>query len=77
MRQEEIAVERERAKKEIGLERAQAIEEMKSTMVGLTLEASSRLIGRELTDDDHQRLARNTIDELFARDVVEEVAGRL
>jgi F-type H+-transporting ATPase subunit b len=75
--QEEIAVERERAKKEIGLERAQAIEELKSTMVGLTLEASSRLIGRELTDDDHQRLARNTIDELFARDVVEEVAGRL
>ncbi len=75
--QEEIAVERERAKKEIGLERAQAIEEMKSTMVGLTLEASSRLLGRELSDDDHQRLARNTIDELFARDVVEEVAGRL
>jgi F-type H+-transporting ATPase subunit b len=75
--QEEIAAERDRAKKEIGLERAQAIEEMKSTMVALTLEASSRLIGRELTNDDHQRLARNTIDELFARDVVEEVAGRL
>ena len=53
--QEEIAVDRERAKKEIGLERAQAIEEMKSTMVGLTLEASSRRLGRELSDDDHQR----------------------
>ena len=75
--QEEIAVEKERAKKEIGLERTRAIDEMKSTMVGLTIEASSRLLGRELSDEDHQRLARNTIDELFARDVVEEVAGRL
>jgi hypothetical protein len=46
-------------------------------MVGLTVEASSRLIGRELSAEDHQRLARATIDELFARDVVEEVAGRL
>jgi F-type H+-transporting ATPase subunit b len=75
--QEEIAVERERAKKEIGLERARAVEEMKATMVGLTVEASSRLLGRELSGDDHQRLARVTIDELFARDVDGEVAGRL
>ena len=67
--QEEIAAERERAKTEIGLERARAIEELKATTVELTLEASSRLIGRELRDADHQRLAQSTIDELFAREV--------
>ena len=67
--QEEIAAERERARTEIGLERARAIEELKATTVELTLEASSRLIGRELRDADHQRLAQSTIDELFAREV--------
>ncbi len=67
--QEEIAAERERAKQEIGLERARAIEELKATTVELTLEASSRLLGRELRDEDHQRLAESTIDELFAREV--------
>lgn len=65
----EIAAERERAKAEIGLERARAIEELKVTTVELTLEASSRLLGRELHDADHQRLAQDTIDELFAREV--------
>jgi F-type H+-transporting ATPase subunit b len=67
--QEEIAAERERAKREIGLERAHAIEELKLTTVELTLEASSLLIGRELRDEDHRRLAQSTIDELFAREV--------
>ena len=67
--QVEIAAERERAKAEIGLERARAIEELKVTTVELTLEASSRLLGRELHDADHQRLAQDTIDELFAREV--------
>lgn len=67
--QVEIAAERERAKTEIGLERARAIEELKATTVELTLEASSRLLGRELHDADHQRLAQSTIDELFAREV--------
>ena len=57
------------AKTEIGLERARAIEELKATTVELTLEASSRLLGRELHDADHQRLAQSTIDELFAREV--------
>ena len=75
--QEEIALERERAKKEIGLERARAVEELKSTMVGLTLDASSRLLGREIRDEDHQRLARDTIEELFALEVTGEVAGQL
>jgi F-type H+-transporting ATPase subunit b len=66
--QEEIAAQRERAKKEIDLERAKAVDELKRVTVELTLEASARLLKRELDDDDHRRLAR---------EVVEEVAGRL
>jgi F-type H+-transporting ATPase subunit b len=72
--QQEIAVERERAKKEIGLERTRAIEELRATTVDLTLEASSRLIGREMRDDDHRRFANDLIEELFARDVADGVA---
>lgn len=75
--QVDIAAERERAKREIDLERARAIDELKSTTVDLTLEASTELLGRELDDEDHRRMVRNLIDELSARDVVNEVAGRL
>lgn len=75
--QVDIAAERERAKREIDLERARAIDELKKTTVDLTLEASTELLGRELGDDDHRRMVRGLIDELAARDVVNEVAGRL
>jgi len=66
--QEEIAAQRERAKDEIGLERTRAIEDLKRSTVDLTLEASARLLQRDMRDEDHERLAR---------EVVEEVAGRL
>ncbi len=75
--QGDIAAERERAKREIDLERARAVDELKATTVDLTLEASSQLLQRELNDDDHRRLVRGLIDELAARDIVDEVAGRL
>lgn len=75
--QVDIAAERERAKREIDLERARAIDELKATTVDLTLEASTELLGRELDDADHRRMVRSLIDELSARDVVNEVAGRL
>jgi F-type H+-transporting ATPase subunit b len=63
----EIEAERERAKKEIGLERAHAVEELKRATVELTLEASSRLLKREMRDEDHRRLAREVIDEVVAK----------
>lgn len=75
--QGDIAAERDRAKREIDLERARAIDELKQVTVDLTLEASTELLGRELDDDDHRRMVRGLIDELAARDVVNEVAGRL
>jgi F-type H+-transporting ATPase subunit b len=65
--QEEIGAERERAKKEIGLERARAIDELKQVTVDLTLEASARLLRRELRDEDHQRLAREVVEEVASR----------
>lgn len=65
--QKEIAAERERAKKEIGLERAHAVEELKRATVELTLEASARLLKREMRDEDHRRLAREVIDEVVAK----------
>lgn len=65
--QAEIAAERERAKKEIDLERAKAVAELKLVTVELTLEASSRLLRRELQDEDHRRLAREVVDEVASR----------
>ena len=65
--QEEIGVERDRAKKEIGLERAKAIAELRQVTVDLTLEASARLLKRELRDEDHRRLAREVVEEVATR----------
>jgi F-type H+-transporting ATPase subunit b len=74
--QQEIAAQKERAKKEIALEVANAVEELKRATVELTLEASSRLLKREIRDDDHRRLAREVVEEVASRRwVVEEVAN--
>lgn len=75
--QQEIAAQRERAKKEIGLEVAKAVDELKRATVELTLEASARLLKRELRDDDHRRLAREVVEEVASgRWVVEEAASK-
>ncbi len=74
--QEEIAEQRERAKREIGLEVARAVDELKRATVELTLEASARLLKREIRDEDHRRLAREVVDEVASgRWVVEEGAS--
>jgi F-type H+-transporting ATPase subunit b len=65
--QEEIGAERDRAKKEINLERAKAVDELKQVTVELTLEASARLLKRELRDEDHRRLAREVVEEVATR----------
>lgn len=65
--QEEIAEQRERAKKEIDLERARAIDELKASTVELTLDASARLLRRELRGEDHERLAREVVEEVATR----------
>jgi len=65
--QEDIGAERERAKREIELERAKAIDDLKQATIDLTLEASARLLRRELRDEDHRRLAREVVEEVAAR----------
>ncbi|MGH9041493.1 MAG: F0F1 ATP synthase subunit B [Acidimicrobiia bacterium] len=65
--QEEIAEQRERAKREIELERAKAVDELKRATVELTLQASARLLKRELQDEDHRRLAREVVEEVATR----------
>jgi F-type H+-transporting ATPase subunit b len=65
--QKEIEAQRERTKKEIGLERAKAVEELKRAAVELTLEAAGRLLKREMRDEDHQRLAREVIEEVASQ----------
>jgi len=62
--QTEIAAERDRAKKEIGLERNKAVDELQRATIELTLEASARLLKRDMQDDDHRRLAREVVDEV-------------
>ena len=65
--QAEIGAEREWATKEIKLERAKAIDELKQVTVELTLQASARLLKRELRDEDHKRLAREVVEEVATR----------
>lgn len=75
--QQEISQQRERAKKEISLEVARAVDELKKATVELTLEASARLLKRELRDEDHRRLAREVVEEVASgRWMVEEVASQ-
>jgi len=65
--QQEIAGLRDRARKEIELERAQAADDLKRATVELTLEASARLLKREMRDEDHLRLAREVVEEVALR----------
>ena len=65
--QQEIVELRERAKKEIALEQAKAAEDLKSATAELALEASSRILKRELRDEDHLRLAREVVEEVALR----------
>jgi len=62
--QKDIEAQRDRAKKEIDLERLKAVDELKRAAVDLTLEAAGRVLERELKDDDHRRLAAKVIGEV-------------
>lgn len=62
--QREIEAQRDRAKKEIELERAKAVHELRRATVDLTLEAASRVLERELKDEDHRKLAAEVIGDV-------------
>ena len=65
--QDEISAERERARKEIDLERSKALDELRSAAIDLTLEAASRVLQRDMKDEDHRRLAGEVIQEVESR----------
>lgn len=62
--QQELAEERRRARQEVAADRAKATEELKQAAVDLTLLASSRVIGRDLSGQNERRLAGEIVEEL-------------
>jgi F-type H+-transporting ATPase subunit b len=60
----EIAEERKQAKEEVRREQAEALQGLRQAAVDLTLLTTSRLLKRELSDDERRRLARQVIDDV-------------
>lgn len=60
----------QRAREEIGRERESALREVRREVAGMVILASERVIGREVNNDEHERLISQALDDLEA-----EVAG--
>lgn len=58
----------ERAKAEIENERQRALQSLRDEVTTLTLMVAERVIGRELTYEDHQRLVKEMLAEVQARE---------
>jgi F-type H+-transporting ATPase subunit b len=54
----------EETRKQIEAETARALEQIRAEVADLTLAATSRVVGRVLTDDDHRRLIDEAIKDL-------------
>ncbi len=61
---EEAARMLEKAKREISLEREKAVDEIRKLAVDLSVDAASKLIGKNLTDEDHKKIAEKYIQEM-------------
>ncbi len=57
----------ERAKREIGIARDSAVRELCDLGAKLATDAASKIVGRELSPSDHERLIRESIDEISAQ----------
>lgn len=53
----------ERARKEIDLAKKKAVDEVQRYVVDLTLDVASKVTARSLRDEDHERLARQALEE--------------
>lgn len=62
--QEEAVKERERAKREIGLAKDAALEELRDRVVDLTSELAAQVLEREVKADDHRRLIEQGIQRV-------------
>ena len=54
----------DRAKKEIGLEKEKAVDEIKNLAVDLTISVASKLVERSLKDKDHEKIVESYIKEM-------------
>jgi len=54
----------ERAKREIALAKETAVKDLYSLSARMTTDVASKILGREITADDHQRLIRESIERL-------------
>jgi F-type H+-transporting ATPase subunit b len=53
----------ERAKKEIALAKQKAVDEVQGYIVDLTLDMASKVTEKSLKDEDHKRLAMETLSQ--------------
>ena len=56
----------QRAREEIGRERDTALRDVRGEVAGMVIEASERVLGREVDDDEHERLISEALDNLEA-----------
>ncbi len=64
-REAEVLIDR--AKREIGVARDTAVKDLYSRTASLATEVAGRIIRKELSPGEHERLIRESIDELAAR----------
>jgi len=57
----------ERAKREIGIAKETAVKELYSLSARLTTDVASRILAREITAHDHERLIRESIERLGSK----------
>ena len=62
--QSEAAAMREKASRDIELERRKAMNEMKSEISGLAVEIASKVAEKEIDEKQHEALIERFIDEL-------------
>ncbi|NOX57840.1 MAG: hypothetical protein GXP29_03160, partial [Planctomycetes bacterium] len=56
-------------KREIGIARDSAVRDLYELGARLATDAAGKIVGRELSPSDHERLIRESIDEISAQDV--------
>ena len=61
---QEADTARDRANKEIGLARDQALDQIRTEAVDLSIAISSRILERSLDDADHRKLAQDILKEV-------------
>ncbi len=61
---QEVAMKQKQLEEEIALEKKQAQEEIRNDIIDVALLASSKVLQRDINDDDHQKMVNEFIDGL-------------